>query len=78
MTNIDYLIIGNENDKSEYLRNVMSDKRIRHIPIFNAENNLIGIISTGDIIKVELEVHEIEIKLLKEHIQNPYGIHIYS
>ncbi len=78
MTTIDNLIIGKEDDNSEYLRNVMTNKRIRHIPIFDTENNLVGMISTGDIIKAELESQDIEIKLLKEHIQNPYGINIYS
>ena len=78
MTTIDNIIIGKENDRSEYFRNVMTTKRIRHIPIFSSDNNLVGIISSGDIIKAELESRETEIKLLKEHIQNPYGIHIYS
>ncbi|MEA3317068.1 MAG: CBS domain-containing protein [Bacteroidota bacterium] len=78
MTTIDNLIIGKEDDNAEYLRNVMTNKRIRHMPIFSDDNNLVGIISTGDIIKAELESMDSEIKLLKEHIQNPYGINIYS
>jgi len=78
MTTIDNLIIGKEDDNSEYLRNVMTKRRIRHIPIFDTENNLVGLISTGDIIKAELESQDTEIKLLKEHIKNPYGINIYT
>ncbi len=78
LTPIDKIIIGKEDDDCEYLRNVITNRRIRHIPIFNSKNKLIGIVSSGDIIKAEIESRETEIKLLKEHIQNPFGIHLYS
>ena len=78
MTPKDDLIIGKLDDDISYLRNVMTDKRIRHIPIIDESNNLAGIISIGDIIKNELELTESEAKLLREHIKNPFGIHLYK
>ena len=78
MTPKNDLIIGKLEDDISYLRNVMTDKRIRHIPIIDESNNLAGIISIGDIIKNELELTESEAKLLREHIQNPFGIHLYK
>lgn len=78
MTPKDMLIIGKTDDNTSYLRNVMTEKRIRHIPIIDESNNLVGIISSGDIIKNELELTENEAKLMREHIKNPFGIHLYK
>jgi len=78
MTGIDNIIIGNEDDDTDYLKSVMNNKNIRHIPIFDAENELVGIISIRDINKVEIANKRVELKLLREHIQNPYGVHIYK
>ena len=75
MTPRDDLIIGTVNDTISYVMNVMTIKKIRHLPVFNDEN-LVGIISIGDVIKSIMGQSETEIKLLKEHIQNPYGINI--
>lgn len=78
MTSKEDLIIGKMDDDTQYLRNVMTQKRIRHIPIIDESNQLTGIISSGDIIKNELEVTETEARLLREHIKNPFGIHLYE
>ena len=78
MTGIDNIIIGNEDDDTDYLKSVMNNKNIRHIPIFDANNELVGIISIRDINKVEIANKRVELKLLREHIQNPYGVHIYK
>ena len=78
MTGIDNIIVGDEEDDTDYLKGVMDNKNIRHIPIFDADNELVGIISIRDINKVEIANKRVELKLLKEHIQNPYGVHIYK
>jgi len=78
MTPKDQLIIGKTDDDTKYLRNLMTEKRIRHIPIVDESNNLVGIISSGDVIKNELELTENEAKLMREHIKNPFGIHLYQ
>jgi len=78
MTTIDNIIVGDEEDDTDYLKSVMDNKNIRHIPIFDVKNELVGIISIRDINKVEIANKRVELKLLREHIQNPYGVHIYK
>ncbi len=78
MTSKEDLIIGKMDDDTQYLRNVMTQKRIRHIPIIDDSDQLVGIISSGDILKNELKVTEKEARLLREHIRNPFGIHLYE
>ncbi|RLD55996.1 MAG: inosine-5-monophosphate dehydrogenase [Bacteroidetes bacterium] len=77
MTPKNDLIIGKIDDTPTYLMNVMTSKRIRHIPILD-KDTIVGIVSIGDVLKNVLESSEIEAKLLKEHIQNPFGVHIYK
>jgi CBS domain-containing protein len=78
MTPKDNLIIGKLDDKTDYLRGIMTNRRIRHIPIIDDTNQVVGIISAGDILKNELEVTEAEAHLLREHIKNPFGVHTYK
>lgn len=78
MTPKENLIIAKLEDETSYLRGVMTEKRIRHIPIIDDSNNVVGIISAGDILKNELEVTEAEAHLLREHIKNPFGVHTYK
>ncbi|MDK2977732.1 MAG: hypothetical protein PWP52_446 [Bacteroidales bacterium] len=78
MTPKEDLIIGKLEDDTHYLRNVMTQKRIRHIPIIDDSGQLAGIVSSGDILKNELKVTEKEARLLREHIRNPFGIHLYD
>ncbi len=78
MTSIENIIIGQENDDTDYLKTVMDNKNIRHMPIFDDKNELLGIISIRDINRYEIATKRVELKLLKEHIQNPFGIHIYQ
>lgn len=78
MTPKENLIIGKLDDKTDYLRGVMTNRRIRHIPIIDDSNRVVGIISAGDILKNELEVTEAEAHLLREHIKNPFGMHTYK
>lgn len=77
MTPKNDLIIGKIDDTPTYLMNVMTLKRIRHIPILD-KDTIVGIVSIGDVLKNVLESSETEAKLLKEHIQNPFGVHIYK
>ena len=73
MTPRENLIVGTPEDTISYAMNVMTIKKVRHLPIFR-QDTLLGIISIGDIIKIFLEQSENEVKLLREHIRNPYGI----
>ncbi|MEA1911607.1 MAG: CBS domain-containing protein [Spirochaetota bacterium] len=73
MTPREKLIIGTDTDTVSYVMHIMTEKKIRHMPIYVGEK-LIGLISIGDVIKTVMDQSEAEVKLLKEHIKNPYGI----
>lgn len=71
MTMRNDITIGAETDDIESLMNTMTEKRIRHIPIF-AEGQLTGIISIGDIVKIILDAKESEIKTLSSYVSGNY------
>ncbi|MEA2096845.1 MAG: CBS domain-containing protein [Candidatus Cloacimonadota bacterium] len=75
MTSKENLIIGTADDTLSYAMKVMINKRIRHLPIIDKEN-VIGLLSIGDVLKEVLDQSETEVKLLREYITNPYGINI--
>jgi CBS domain-containing protein len=49
----------------------MSDKRIRHLPVME-NNNLIGLISIGDVVKSIISEQEIVIDDLYNYINGVY------
>ncbi|TVQ70042.1 MAG: CBS domain-containing protein [Balneolaceae bacterium] len=51
---------------------IMSDKRIRHLPVLDDKNNLAGIISIGDIVKAIIDQQNSEIQNLREYITSSY------
>lgn len=55
----------------EELKSVMTEKRIRHIPVVE-EDELKGIITIGDILAQEKAKRIETIKYLKEYIYGPY------
>ncbi|MEA2104536.1 MAG: CBS domain-containing protein [Candidatus Cloacimonadota bacterium] len=75
MTSNENLIIGTADDTLSYAMRVMINKRIRHLPIVDKEN-VIGLLSIGDVLKEVLDQSETEVKLLREYITNPYGINL--
>ena len=52
-------------------RGVMKNRRIRHLPVLDAEERLLALISIGDLNAYETTAHEQTIHLLHEYI---YGI----
>ena len=51
--------------------NVMTDKRIRHLPIMVGDD-LVGIVSIGDCVKDTIRRQEVQITHLKEYITDSY------
>ena len=49
---------------------MMTDKRIRHLPVVDQEQ-LVGIVSIGDLVKSQLHDHEFTIENLIEYIHGP-------
>ncbi len=77
MTNVDDILIGKIDDTAKELMNVMLYRRIRHIPIIE-NNEIAGMLSVEDILKMMLDSIENESHLLRQHIKNPMGIHDFS
>ena len=65
------LVICFPDDSLEYVQKIMTELRIRHIPVFESER-LIGLISIGDVVKERLESAHVEIKFLDDYIQGRY------
>lgn len=52
----------------EELMIMMTDKRVRHVPVLDDESNLIGIVSIGDVVYARIESLEDEKKNLVDYI----------
>jgi CBS domain-containing protein len=50
------------------LLHLMTDKRVRHIPVTDADGLLIGIVSIGDVVKTHMEELERERAALVDYI----------
>lgn len=62
------LIVGKMGDKVNYLLELMTNNRVRHLPIME-EGKLMGLVSIGDLVKAQLEQIATENQHLKEYIQ---------
>jgi CBS domain-containing protein len=62
------LIIGVPDDEIGYVMGIMTNNRIRHLPILSGET-IEGMISIGDVVKAQLEETEFENRYLKDYIQ---------
>ncbi len=61
------VVIGSPDDETSYIMGVMTQKRVRHIPVVS-EGKLEGIVSIGDVVKSVIEDSQYEIHYLKEYI----------
>jgi len=50
---------------------MMSEKRLRHMPVFEG-GEMIGIVSSGDIVRTLLQQHKYEIHHLRDYISGKY------
>lgn len=66
------IIIGFPDDELSYVSGVMTDKRIRHLPIMD-DQKLIGIISIGDVVKSQLDNMVMEAHTLRQYITGGYN-----
>jgi CBS domain-containing protein len=61
------LIVASPTDKIDYLMGIMTNNRIRHIPIV-VKGKLYGLLSIGDVVKALLQDSEYENQYLKEYM----------
>lgn len=63
------IVLGvQENEALENCMAIMSEKHIRHLPVVDAQGQLCGIISIGDVIKQLILDREENIQYLEEYI----------
>jgi CBS domain-containing protein len=65
------LIVGTEDDSVDYILAVMTENRIRHIPVMNGKE-LKGMVSIGDVVKALLTEKDVENRYLKDYIADKY------
>ncbi|KPK57141.1 MAG: hypothetical protein AMS21_11865 [Gemmatimonas sp. SG8_38_2] len=61
------LIIGVADDRLDYVMGVMTQNRIRHLPVMEKEE-LVGIVSIGDVVNANVQQTEFENRRLKDYI----------
>ena len=49
---------------------VMTERRIRHVPVFADGRELVGIVSIGDLVKFQSKEQSFQIKFLTEYIES--------
>ncbi|MBT8477867.1 MAG: CBS domain-containing protein [Gemmatimonadetes bacterium] len=62
------LVVGVAEDLVEYAAGVMTASRIRHLPIMDRED-LVGVVSIGDVVNALKQEKEVENRYLREYIQ---------
>ncbi len=66
----DVLYVSPEDSLDECMI-IMTEKRIRHLPVLE-ENEMIGLISIGDVVKQIISDQEFKIRELEKYIQGSY------
>ncbi|MCK5446874.1 MAG: CBS domain-containing protein [Gemmatimonadetes bacterium] len=62
------LVVGVADDLVDYAAGVMTSSRIRHLPIVDGEQ-LIGVLSIGDVVNALKQEKEVENRYLRDYIQ---------
>lgn len=62
------VLVAQPSDNVEYAMSLMSDKRIRHLPVIE-DNQVIGVLSIGDLVKETIAYQKELIRQLENYIQ---------
>ena len=65
------LLCASEEDTIDYIQAVMTENRIRHIPIMD-KTELKGLVSIGDVVNAQISIREVENHYLKDYIEGKY------
>ncbi|MBM9512574.1 CBS domain-containing protein [Desulfogranum marinum] len=65
------IIAASEDDDIDYIQAIMTENRIRHIPIMD-KDQLKGLVSIGDVVKALIKDKEVENHYLKDYISGKY------
>jgi CBS domain-containing protein len=66
------LIVGDAGDSVDYVMGIMTRNRIRHLPIVDERNAMLGMVSIGDVVESQLQSTEYENRHLREYISGSY------
>lgn len=47
---------------------IMTEHRVRHLPVLSDDHDLVGIISIGDVVKFQSQEQDVQIRFLTEYI----------
>jgi CBS domain-containing protein len=47
---------------------VMTERRIRHLPVLDADREVLGVVSIGDLVKYRSKQQDVQIRLLTDYI----------
>jgi CBS domain-containing protein len=65
------LVVGVPGDAIEYVAAIMTENRIRHLPVVEGEE-LVGILSIGDVVNAIRTETEVENRYLRSYIDGAY------
>lgn len=65
------LIVATPEDDIDYIQNIMTENRVRHIPILE-KGDLVGLVSIGDVVKAQMTAKNVENRYLKDYIEGKY------
>jgi len=65
------LIVATPDDDIDYLQNIMTENRVRHIPVLE-QGKLMGLVSIGDVVKAQMTEKTVENRYLKDYIEGKY------
>jgi CBS domain-containing protein len=74
MTPREKLIVARADDEINDLMGAMTQNRVRHIPVVDEHDKVMGMISIGDIIKAMLKDKDYQIRHLKDYIESKYPL----
>ena len=61
------VIMCKADDTMEYVMNLMTQQRIRHVPVVG-DGKICGIITIGDIVKAQLKATQVQVQYLKDYL----------
>lgn len=74
MTPREKLIVARAEDDVNDLMAAMTQNHIRHIPVVDERDKVVGMISIGDIIKEMIKDRDYQIRHLKDYIESKYPL----
>jgi CBS domain-containing protein len=74
MTPREKLIVARAEDDINDLMAAMTEKHVRHIPVVDEKDRVVGMISIGDIIKAMLKEKDYHIRHLSDYIESKYPL----